>query len=114
MRLRELLSGFNARSVTGDMDTEISGLSYDSRHVSPGDLFFAIRGEKHDGNRFMPKAIAKGAAAVVSALDPVRAVAMPWIQVVDERAAMAAIAANFYGHSTKQLHLTGVTGTNGK
>src|SRR5262249_60122359 len=40
--------------------------------------------------------------------------ALPWIQVVDERAAMAAIAANFYGHPTKDLHLIGVTGTNGK
>src|SRR5215813_13222849 len=114
MTLRELISGLKARSVHGDLDTEILGLAYDSRHVSAGDLFFAIRGTRLDGNRFMPKAIAKGAVAVVSALDPVEAVALPWIQVVDERAAMAAIAGNFCRHPTKDLHLIGVTGTNGK
>jgi UDP-N-acetylmuramoyl-L-alanyl-D-glutamate--2,6-diaminopimelate ligase len=114
MTLRELIPGLNARSVTGDLDTEIIGLAYDSRKVVAGHLFFAIRGTRLDGNRFMPRAIAKGAVAVVSALDPVQGVAMPWIQVADERAAMATIAGNFYGHPTKDLHLIGVTGTNGK
>src|SRR5690242_2833555 len=114
MTLGELLSGLRARSVTGDLDTEILGLAYDSRAVLPGYLFFAIRGTRLDGNRFMPKAITKGAAAVASALAPVSALAMPWIQVDDERSAMAAIAANFYRHPTRQLHLVGVTGTNGK
>jgi len=114
MRLRELLSGLNARSVTGDLDTEIPGLAYDSRQVSDGDLFFAIRGTRMDGNRFMPKAIAKGAAGIVSALAPVAGLAMPWIQVDDERAAMAVIAGNFHDHPTRSLHLIGVTGTNGK
>src|SRR3989442_14047888 len=98
MTLRELLSGLNVRSVTGDLETQILGLAYDSRLVRAGDLFFAIRGTRLDGNRFMPKAIAKGAAAVVSTLDPVQAISMPWIQVHDERAAMAAIAGNFYRH----------------
>ena len=71
MTLRELLSGLKVRSVAGDLDTEILGLAYDSRAVRPGFLFFAIRGTRLDGNRFMPKAIVKGAAAVVSALAPV-------------------------------------------
>src|SRR5262250_2279563 len=105
MRLGGLLSGLKARSVTGDLDTEILGLAYDSRQVSAGDLFFAIRGTRLDGNRFMPRAIAKGAVAVVSALDPVQEVSLPWIQVTDERLAMAAIAGNFYGQATKDLHL---------
>jgi UDP-N-acetylmuramoyl-L-alanyl-D-glutamate--2,6-diaminopimelate ligase len=114
MTLRDLLSGLNARSVSGDLNTEIRGLAYDSRQVSAGDVFFAIRGTQLDGNRFIPKALARGAAAVVSASEPVQAVATPWVQVDDERAAMAAIAANFYHHPTKQLHLIGITGTNGK
>ena len=114
MTLRELLSGLNTRSVAGDLDTEILGLAYDSRQVSAGDLFFAIRGTRLDGNRFMPRAISKGAAVVLSALDPVQGLAMPWVQVVDERSAMAVIAGNFYNHPTKDLHLVGVTGTNGK
>src|SRR5262245_20496855 len=114
MILRELLSGLNARRVAGDLDTEVLGVASASRRVSVGDLFIAIRGEKLDGNRFIPRAIAKGAVGVVSALDPVQSVPMPWIQVQDERAAMAVISANFYAHPTKDLHLIGVTGTNGK
>jgi UDP-N-acetylmuramoyl-L-alanyl-D-glutamate--2,6-diaminopimelate ligase len=109
MTLRELLSGLQVRTVTGDLDTEILGLAYDSRDVSSDFIFFAIRGTRLDGNRFMPKAIAKGAAAVVSAQAPVPALAMPWIQVDDERAAMAAMAGNFYGHPTEKLRLIGVT-----
>jgi UDP-N-acetylmuramoyl-L-alanyl-D-glutamate--2,6-diaminopimelate ligase len=114
MMLRELLSGLNARRVTGDLETPIAGIAYDSRQVSEGDLFIAIRGTRMDGNRFMPKAIAKGASAVVSALEPVQGISMPWIQVADERTAMATIAGNFYSHPTRNLHLIGVTGTNGK
>ena len=64
MKLRELLSGVNCRIASGDLNTEIFGLAYDSRQVSPDYLFVAIRGSRLDGNRFIPKAIAKGAAAV--------------------------------------------------
>src|SRR5262245_49989625 len=114
MTLRELLSGLKVRAVSGDLETEILGLAYDSRQVQTGTLFFAIRGARIDGNRFIPKAIAKGAVAVVSAQAPVPSVAMPWIQVDDERAAMAVMAGNYYDHPTENLHLIGVTGTNGK
>src|SRR5262245_15501736 len=90
MTLRDLLSGLNARSVTGNLDTRIGGLAYDSRQVGPGYLFFAIRGTRQDGNQFILKAIANGAAAVVSALGNEGAPpSVPWIRVDDERAAMA-------------------------
>lgn len=114
MRLRELLSGVNLRSTAGDLDTEILGLAYDSREVSPGFLFVAIRGTRMDGNRYVPQAIAKGAAAIASVNPPMESVVMPWIQVDDERAALAVLAGNLFGHPTEKLHLVGVTGTNGK
>ena len=113
MKLRELLSGLNGR-ITGGLDTEILGLAYDSRKVLPGFLFAAIRGTRTDGNRFLPQAIANGAAGIVSCAPPLESLAMPWIQVDDERAALAILAANFYQHPTEELHLVGVTGTNGK
>src|SRR5215470_15208306 len=109
MNLRELLKGCSIRTVAGDLDVEILGLAYDSREVFPGCAFFAIRGTRTDGNRFVPKAIAGGAAAVVSASPPIASLRMPWIQVDDERAALAAMAGNFYGHPTWRLHLVGVT-----
>jgi len=113
MLLREVLTGLRART-RGDLVTRILGLAYDSREVSPGFLFIAIRGTRTDGNRFVPKAIANGAVAVVSANPPIEALEIPWIQVDDERVALAVLACNFYGHPTGQLHLIGVTGTNGK
>ena len=114
MKLRELLKGCSTRAVAGDLAIEILGLAYDSRQVRPGRVFFAIRGTRMDGNEFVPKAIAKGAAAIVSASPAMSSVSTPWIQVDDERAALAAVAGNFYRHPTEQLHLIGVTGTNGK
>jgi len=113
MNLRELLSGLNGRT-SGNLDTEILGLAYDSRKVLLGFLFAAIRGTRTDGNRFLPQAIANGAAGIVSCAPPLESLAMPWIQVDDERAALAILAANFYQHPTEELHLVGVTGTNGK
>jgi UDP-N-acetylmuramoyl-L-alanyl-D-glutamate--2,6-diaminopimelate ligase len=114
MKLEDLLKGCSVRAAAGDLGIEILGLAYDSREVSPDYLFFAIRGIRTDGNRFVPRAIAKGAAAVVSASPPISSMAMPWIQVDDERAALAMAAGNFYGHPTANLHVVGITGTNGK
>src|SRR5881409_2208085 len=114
MKLEELLKGCSLRAAAGDLGVEILGLAYDSRRVRPGDAFFAIRGTRIDGNRFVPNAIEKGAAAIVSALPAPRQISMPWIEVDDEGVALARMAGNFYGHPTAQLHLIGITGTNGK
>src|SRR3989454_2670361 len=114
MKLEELLKGCSLRAAAGDLGVEILGLAYDSRRVRPGDAFFAIRGTRMDGNRFVPNAIEKGAAAIVSALPATPPVSAPWIEVGDERLALARMAGNFYGHPTAQLHLIGITGTNGK
>lgn len=114
MKLRELLSGLKYHAFTGDPDTEIGGVAYDSRQVSAGCLFVAIRGMQSDGNRFVDEALLKGAAGIISAMPSPGPIAKVWIQVDDERAALAVLAGNLYGHPTRKLHLVGVTGTNGK
>jgi UDP-N-acetylmuramoyl-L-alanyl-D-glutamate--2,6-diaminopimelate ligase len=114
MNFEKLLKGCSVALVSGDPGIEILGLAYDSRDVCPGYVFFAIRGTRTDGNRFVPNAIAKGAAAIVSVSPPIQSLTMPWVQVHDERAALAGMAGNFYGHPTEKLHLVGITGTNGK
>ena len=96
MKLRELLKGCSIRAVAGDVDVDILGLAYDSREVFPGFVFCAIRGTRMDGNDFVPKAIVRGAVAVVSASPPIPSLRMPWIQVEDERAALAGMAGNFF------------------
>jgi UDP-N-acetylmuramoyl-L-alanyl-D-glutamate--2,6-diaminopimelate ligase len=114
MILSAVLSECSVVRTRGDLNAAISGITLDSRQVSAGSLFVAVRGLKMDGNRFVPDAIAQGAAAIVSALSGEEYPATPWIQVRDEREALAILAANFYGHPAKKLHAVGVTGTNGK
>jgi UDP-N-acetylmuramoyl-L-alanyl-D-glutamate--2,6-diaminopimelate ligase len=113
MRLSAVLQGCPVVRVSGSVDVEVSALILDSRQVVPGAVFFAVRGMKADGNAFVPVAIAGGAVAVVSALPPVNAAAV-WIQVQDERAALAAMAANYHGRPMDKLRAAGITGTNGK
>jgi UDP-N-acetylmuramoyl-L-alanyl-D-glutamate--2,6-diaminopimelate ligase len=136
MKLRDLLVGAELTQPIGDADTEITSLAYNSRQVGPGALFFAIHGEKADGNRFVFDAVERGARAVASELprpwsprwDAVYAneitqgIIVPrdlprpveWIQVAHARKALATTAANFYGHPASALKIVGVTGTNGK
>lgn len=96
---------------------EITGLEYDSRHVEAGQVFFAIRGMKENGARFIPEAVSRGAVAVVSELAPDSFALehLPaWVQVPDARIAMALAASRFFGDPSRRLKLIGVTGTNGK
>ena len=109
-----MLSGCSVLHTRGDLGATISGITLDSRQAGPGFLFVAIRGMKVDGNRFVPDAIARGATAIVSAASGDAYPGTTWIQVADEREALALLAANFYGHPASKLHAIGVTGTNGK
>ncbi len=91
---------------------EITGLAYDERGLSPGTLFFCLRGPARDGHDFAAEVVRAGAVAlVVSRPLPVDA---PQILVADVRAAVAPAAAAFYGHPNRELEVVGVTGTNGK
>jgi UDP-N-acetylmuramoyl-L-alanyl-D-glutamate--2,6-diaminopimelate ligase len=108
--------GANARIVNPKIvNPKINGLEYDSRRIKPGDAFVAIRGESSDGNKFIDKAIASGAVAVVtdSADEPVRE-GVAWAQISHGRKGLARLAANFYGQPAGKLAITGITGTNGK
>lgn len=98
--------------VTEASETEITGLSYDSRRAAPGHLFFCIPGTVADGHEFAAAAAAAGAAALV--VERPTGTGLPEIQVSDARRAMARIAAEFYGRPAADMILIGVTGTNGK
>jgi UDP-N-acetylmuramoyl-L-alanyl-D-glutamate--2,6-diaminopimelate ligase len=116
VRLTKILRGVDARTASAHGDLEISELAYDSRLVKPGTLFFAIHGEKTDGNKFVSDAVDHGAAAILSeqANPGTLPAGFPWIQVADARKAMAISAANYYGRPADVMKLIGVTGTNGK
>jgi UDP-N-acetylmuramoyl-L-alanyl-D-glutamate--2,6-diaminopimelate ligase len=113
MNFLQLLHGAEVLAQSGN--PSISGLEYDSRRVKPGDAFIAMRGESSDGNKFIDKAIAAGAVAIVSdcASETPRA-EVAWAQVPHGRRALARLSANFYKRPAERLAVTGITGTNGK
>jgi UDP-N-acetylmuramoyl-L-alanyl-D-glutamate--2,6-diaminopimelate ligase len=103
----------------GDLDREITGLTDDSRRVSPGGLFVAVKGTQSDGHRYLNQAVSAGAGALVveagyvpaNALD---ALGVPVIEVRDSRHVLGVLASRFHGDPSQRLKLIGVTGTNGK
>jgi UDP-N-acetylmuramoyl-L-alanyl-D-glutamate--2,6-diaminopimelate ligase len=122
MKLTKLLMALPKKEVRGHavlslskgVDVEIEGLAHDSRRVSPGDLFVAIRGLSVDGHDFIPQALERGAVAVVMQ-DASRILhPAPCILVPDSREALAHLSAAFHGYPARQLRVIGVTGTDGK
>ena len=92
----------------------VSSIAYDSRRVSSGAVFVALRGLKADGVGFATQAIARGAAAIVAESPRPEGIAVPWIQAADARRALALLADRFYDHPSRRMPVVGVTGTNGK
>lgn len=119
MLLQELLEGLGqaglAPRVQGPTQVSIADLQIDSRLVGPGHLFVALEGAAADGHRFVGKALAQGAVAVLA--NEGRQVEAPGATVVfvpDTRAALGHLAATFFGHPGRSLSVLGLTGTNGK
>ncbi len=112
MNVKQLLHGVDVIKTNVDMDTQITSVVYDSRKAGPGCMFVAVTGYVTDGNLYIPMALEKGAAAVVTAVEPKEDI--PYILVRSDRLALAQIGANFYGHPAESMCLIGVTGTNGK
>ena len=109
MKLSQLLSAVGAECP---QDAEITALTCDSREVIPGALLAALEGANTDGRAHIPQALERGAAAVVCR--PPLPENVPGATVADPRAALALLAAEFYGHPEKSLTLIAVTGTKGK
>ena len=112
MKLGKLLENIPALEFCADPETEITGISYDSRKTQPGDLFVAIKGFEADGHRFIPKAMEKGAAAVLCEDAP--ADGTPYVQIKDCRFGLAVVSRDFFGNPAAQMKIVGFTGTSGK
>ncbi|MBR4972242.1 MAG: UDP-N-acetylmuramoyl-L-alanyl-D-glutamate--2,6-diaminopimelate ligase, partial [Oscillospiraceae bacterium] len=112
MTLQALLQGLQPLEMTADPNMEISYVTSDSRQVRPGSLFVAVTGFAADGNRFIPMALEKGAAVVVTAKKPEQDI--PYVLVESDRYALAIIGTNYYGRPAESMTMIGVTGTNGK
>ncbi|HEX7811983.1 MAG TPA: UDP-N-acetylmuramoyl-L-alanyl-D-glutamate--2,6-diaminopimelate ligase, partial [Burkholderiales bacterium] len=107
----------SAAELLGKLGVRVRGLVLDSRKVGMGDLFLAFPGEHADGRSFIPQAIANGAAAVLwesRDYEWKREWRVPNLGVPGLREHLGALADEFYGHPSRDLWMTGVTGTNGK
>ena len=116
-RLSDLLSGAGVVPLERlNVDPAICGVQLDSRRIGEGDLFFALRGEHVDGERFIPQAVRQGARAIVasSARPASLASDIAWVRVDEPRSTTASISKEFYGRPDEALTLVGITGTNGK
>ena len=113
MTFLELLDGADVLFQQGN--PAVSGLQYDSRRIRPGDVFLAMHGETTDGNRYIDKAIAAGAVAVVTdSKEEKPREKVAWAKISHGRRAMGRLSANLYRNPAQKLAITGVTGTNGK
>ena len=112
MKLSKLLAQVPVVELAADPEAEITTVCYDSRKVTPGALFVAVSGFASDGNRFIPMAVEKGAAVVVTAKKPEGKV--PYVLVESDRLALALISTNFFGRPAASMKMIGITGTNGK
>lgn len=115
MILKDLLRGIRVTETIGREETEISGVAIDSRKVTKGGLFVAMKGTQVDGHKFIPKAIELGAAAILCENLPDNLEeGVAYVVVPDTEDIVGEVATRFYGNPSEKLKLVGVTGTNGK
>ncbi len=101
-------------AVVGEV-RDYTRISFDSRDVSPDTLFVATVGTQVDGHKYIPRAVELGATTVVCEVLPEQLTdGVCYVQVEDTMSALAQLAAQFYGHPSREVSLVGVTGTNGK
>jgi len=113
--LRDLLDTLpQPYTLTGDPETAITAPVVETdAEVEPGGVFIARAGLSVDGHDFIPKAIARGAAAIIGE-KPIEGVSIPYVQVENAMEATGYLAAAYYDHPSRKLIVIGVTGTDGK
>jgi len=114
-QLKDILFGVSIEQTYGAIAKQISTVAFDSRKVELNTLFIAIKGDQSDGHDYVDTAIKKGAHVILVTEEPNQiASGVTFVRVLDTRLALAVIAANYYDHPSRKLHLIGITGTNGK
>ena len=121
MRLDRIISGSGCTVISGNDKLEVTAIHNDSRKVTSGSLFVAVKGYATDGHAYISKAIEMGASVIVFedqnsviALMETCPNQVTWVKAESARLALAVIAANFYDNPSEKLTLVGITGTNGK
>lgn len=115
MTLQDLLYQIKIKSVAGDLSVMVNDLQINSRKVTPGCCFMAIRGTLADGHTFIENAISAGATSVICEKMPGELQdGITYVEVENSAEAAALISHVFYGKPSEKMKMVGVTGTNGK
>lgn len=113
--LQHLISAINPVRTIGPTDRTVTSLTDDSRKVTDGAMFVAVRGVTVDGHTFIPSLADKHPAAIVVETMPDTLFdGVTYIQVDNSAIALGFLASQWYGNPSRRLKLVGVTGTNGK
>ncbi len=113
--INNLIRNIEVLSLSGEKDPVITGVEFDSRKVTAGTLFVAVRGTKTDGHDYIGSALSSGASAIICEtlpLEPDEKIC--WIKTGDSAKALGVVSSAFFGNPSTRLRLVGVTGTNGK
>ena len=115
MNLKDIIYKVSIRAVKGDTNIAIGSISIDSRNISSGSCFIALRGVNSDGREFIEEAVKKGAVAIVCERFPaVINDKVCYVEVENSASAAGYMSHNFFGEPSHRIKLVGVTGTNGK
>ena len=120
MTWSDAIAAVDVVNVAGPSELEVAGVQYDSRRITAGDVFVAMRGGAADGNKFVESAINLGAAAVLTdspeTFTELRKAHSDLAVALVERGrrALAQVSSNVFGAPQNKLRLSAVTGTNGK
>ncbi|MBD5178330.1 MAG: UDP-N-acetylmuramoyl-L-alanyl-D-glutamate--2,6-diaminopimelate ligase [Bacteroides sp.] len=115
MQLLKLISSLKPKQLVGPKNPEISALTFDSRKVTPGAMFVAVRGTAVDGHSFIPLLEHSGVAAIVCEKLPEKVLpGISYVVVDNSSIALGLLSSEWFDHPSRKLKLVGVTGTNGK
>ena len=113
--LKDILYKVGINAVTGSTSVSVNTIQFDSRRVSKGDVFVAIKGTVSDGHDYIETVIKQGVAAIICESIPNNIVDnITYIEVDNSAQALAVMASNYFEVPSENLKLVGVTGTNGK
>ncbi len=115
MTLKQLIASTQPLRIVGNDNIEVTGMEIDSRKVTDGNAFVAMRGTQADGHNFIPKALELGATTIIcETLPETLNDGIAYVQYESTETAVGPLATRFYGDPTRKMKLVGVTGTNGK
>jgi UDP-N-acetylmuramoyl-L-alanyl-D-glutamate--2,6-diaminopimelate ligase len=115
IELSKIIPGINCISITGNAAVKIENIVFDSRAVTDGSLFVAVKGTRSDGHDYISNAINSGASAIICEKLPDNPdKRITWIVTDNSAKALGQASSGFFGNPSSLLKLVGVTGTNGK